>query len=642
MKNVIVGTAGHIDHGKSRLVTALTGTDPDRLKEEKERGITIDIGFAFMPLGEDLRLGFVDVPGHEKFVKNMLAGIGGIDLVLLVVAADESVMPQTREHFNICRLLGVQRGLVVITKTDMADPEMTELVELEVREFLTGSFLEEAPLLKVSSVTGEGIEDLRRALEAEAQLARGKETARPFRLPVDRAFTIRGFGTVVTGTLLAGDIAVGEDVEIQPIGKSARVRGVEVHGDKVERAAAGQRTAINLHGVNLDEVDRGHLLGRPGTFSPSSLFDADLEMVDTAARPLKDGARVRFHLGTDEIMARVTLLDEYGSRQLEPGGRTWAQLRLERPTAAFPGDRFIIRQYSPVITIGGGTVVDNLPTRHRRRQALEMAARLAALAAGGPEERLVIFAEEAGLKGLAVSTAAVRAGLHLKEAGTMLRQLVEQGVLISLGENPLTVCPAAVYGELRDTLLTTLEAYHAEQTLRGGMPREELRVRIGAEDGLFRRLLTELSGEGRVSAKADEVALSGHTVTLSAGEEEIRGLLVGIYDKAGFTPPSMGDALSGAGGDRVTAEKIFHLLLREGELVRITTDLTLSRTSMEEVKSRLLGLRQEGCEEVTVGDVKKLFGLTRKFAIPLLEHLDRSRFTRRVGDKRVFRDETAG
>jgi selenocysteine-specific elongation factor len=642
MKNVIVGTAGHIDHGKSRLVTALTGTDPDRLKEEKERGITIDIGFAFMPLGEDLRLGFVDVPGHEKFVKNMLAGIGGIDLVLLVVAADESVMPQTREHFNICRLLGVQRGLVVITKTDMADPEMTELVELEVREFLTGSFLEEAPLLKVSSVTGEGIEDLRRALEAEAQLARGKETARPFRLPVDRAFTIRGFGTVVTGTLLAGDIAVGEDVEIQPIGKSARIRGVEVHGEKVERAAAGQRTAINLHGVNLDEVDRGHLLGRPGTFSPSSLFDADLEMVDTAARPLKDGARVRFHLGTDEIMARVTLLDEYGSRQLEPGGRTWAQLRLERPTAAFPGDRFIIRQYSPVITIGGGTVVDNLPTRHRRRQALEMAARLAALAAGGPEERLVIFAEEAGLKGLAVSTAAVRAGLHLKEAGTMLQQLVEQGVLISLGENPLTVCPAAVYGELRDTLLTTLEAYHAEQTLRGGMPREELRVRIGAEDGLFRRLLTELAGEGLLSAKADEVALSGHTVTLSAGEEKIRGLLVGIYDKAGFTPPSMGDALSGAGGDRATAEKIFHLLLREGELVRITTDLTLSRTSMEEVKSRLLGLRQEGCEEVTVGDVKKLFGLTRKFAIPLLEHLDRSRFTRRVGDKRVFRDETAG
>ena len=642
MKNVIVGTAGHIDHGKSRLVMALTGTDPDRLKEEKERGITIDIGFAFMPLGEDLRLGFVDVPGHEKFVKNMLAGIGGIDLVLLVVAADESVMPQTREHFNICRLLGVQRGLVVITKTDMADPEMTELVELEVREFLTGSFLEEAPLLKVSSVTGEGIEDLRRALEAEAQLARGKETARPFRLPVDRAFTIRGFGTVVTGTLLAGDIAVGEDVEIQPIGKSARVRGVEVHGDKVERAAAGQRTAINLHGVNLDEVDRGHLLGRPGTFSPSSLFDADLEMVDTAARPLKDGARVRFHLGTDEIMARVTLLDEYGSRQLEPGGRTWAQLRLERPTAAFPGDRFIIRQYSPVITIGGGTVVDNLPTRHRRRQALEMAAKLAALAAGGPEERLVIFAEEAGLKGLAVSTAAVRVGLHLKEAGTMLRQLVEQGVLISLGENPLTVCPAAVYGELRGTLLTILEAYHAEQTLRGGMPREELRVRIGAEDGLFRRLLTELSGEGLVSAKADEVALSGHTVTLSAGEEKIRGLLVGIYDKAGFTPPSMGDALSGAGGDRVTAEKIFHLLLREGELVRITTDLTLSRTSMEEVKSRLLGLRREGCEEVTVGDVKKLFGLTRKFAIPLLEHLDRSRFTRRVGDKRVFRDETAG
>jgi len=638
MKNVIVGTAGHIDHGKSRLVMALTGTDPDRLKEEKERGITIDIGFAFLPIGDDLRLGFVDVPGHEKFVKNMLAGIGGIDLVLLVVAADESVMPQTREHFNICRLLGVQRGLVVLTKTDMADPEMVELVELEVREFIAGSFLEDAPLLKVSSITGEGVEELRLALQGEAESVAGKETTRPFRLPVDRAFTIRGFGTVVTGTLLAGDVEVGEDVEIQPIGKAARVRGIEVHGDKVERAEAGQRTAINLHGVNLDEVDRGHLLGRPGTCRPSSLFDASLELVDTADRPLKDGARVRFHLGTDEIMARVTLLDPHGIRQLEPGGRTFAQLRLERPSAAFPGDRFIVRQYSPVITIGGGTVIDNLPVRHRRRNAPEVAERLRAMEAGGPAERIVLFAAEAGLKGLPVTTAAVRSGLHPKEAGILLRRLVEEGALVRLGDNPLTVCPAAVYGELRDALLRTVETYHAEQTLRGGMPREELRVRIGAEDGLFRRLLSELSGEGLVKAEANEVALTDHRVSLSDGEAEIRQSLVAVYDQAGFKPPSMSDALARAGGDPGIAEKIFHLLLREGELVRITTNLTLSRASMEEVKARLLGLRQAGQEDVTVGDVKQLFGLTRKFAIPLLEHLDRSRFTRRVGDKRVFRD----
>jgi selenocysteine-specific elongation factor len=638
MKNVIVGTAGHIDHGKSRLVMALTGTDPDRLKEEKERGITIDIGFAFLPCGEDLRLGFVDVPGHERFVKNMLAGIGGIDLVLLVVAADESVMPQTREHFNICRLLNVKQGLVVLTKTDMADPEMVELVELEVREFLAGSFLEEAPLLKVSSVTGAGVDELRLALEAEARKVKGKETTRPFRLSVDRAFTIRGFGTVVTGTLLAGDITVGEDVEVQPIGKSGRVRGLEVHGEKVDRAEAGQRTAINLHGLNLDEVDRGHLLGRPGTFRPSSLFDVALELVDTAERPLKDGARVRLHLGTDEIMARVTLLDPRGIRQLDPGGRSWAQLRLERSSAAFPGDRFIIRQYSPVITIGGGTVLDNLPQRHRRRHATEVAPRLQALQAGGAAERLALFAAEAGLKGLEVSTAAVRAGLHPRETATMLRRLVEQEALVSLGENPLTVCPAAVYGELRATLFQTLETYHAQQTLRGGMPREELRVRIGAEDGLFRRLVSELAGEGKVKAVADEVALTGHQVTLSAGEEEIRRSLVAIYDKAGFTPPSMADALTRAGGERGKAEKLFHLLLREGELVRITADLTLSRSSMEEVQSRLLVLRRSGQEEVTVGDVKKLFGLTRKFAIPLLEHLDRRRFTRRVGDKRVFRD----
>jgi len=642
MKNIIVGTAGHIDHGKSRLVTALTGTDPDRLKEEKERGITIDIGFAFMPLGEDLRLGFVDVPGHERFVKNMLAGIGGIDLVLLVVAADESVMPQTREHFNICRLLGIERGLVVVTKTDMADPEMVELVELEVREFVAGSFLENVPLLKVSSVTGEGVEALRQALEAEAASVTRKETARPFRLAVDRAFTIKGFGTVVTGTLLAGEISVGEDVEVQPIGKSARVRGLEVHGEKVQQAEAGQRTAMNLHGVNLDEVARGHVLGRPGTFRPTSLFDTELELVDGAERALKDGARVRFHIGTDEIMARVSLLDEHGLRQLDPGGRIWAQFRLERPSAAFPGDRFIIRQYSPVITIGGGRVIDNLPVRHRRRHAAEAAARLESLAAGNAEDRVVLLAAEAGLKGLDAAVTAVRTGLHPREAVGLLRRLADQGRLVILGENPLTVCPAEAYDDLRGRLLETVEAYHAGETLRGGMPREELRSRIGAEDALFRRLLGELSAEGTIRAEADEVALAGHQVTLSGAEEEIRRSLVEIYDRAGFTPPSMADALARAGGERATAEKIFHLLLRQGDLVRITTDLTLSRASMEDVKSRLLGLRERGQEEVTVGDVKQLFGLTRKFAIPLLEHLDRTRFTRRVGDKRVFRDEDAG
>ncbi|MGH9804076.1 MAG: selenocysteine-specific translation elongation factor, partial [Candidatus Acidiferrales bacterium] len=385
MKHVVIGTAGHIDHGKSALVEALTGTDPDRWEEEKRRGITIDLGFAHLDLaapdGSPLRLGFVDVPGHERFVRNMLAGVGGIDLVLLVIAADESIKPQTREHFDICRLLGIQRGLTVLTKADLVEADVLGLVRLEAEEFLRGSFLEGASIVAVSSKTGAGLEALKAELARAATAVPGKDASQIFRLPIDRAFVMKGFGTVVTGTLVAGSVGREEEVEVFPSGRRLRVRGVQVHGEAVEQAFAGQRTALNLAGVEASELERGITLAAPGFFQATVRVDARLRLLPSA-RPLKDGARVHFHQGTAERIAELRLLE---GGKLEPGGEAFAQLRLDAPLLVLPGDRFILRQFSPVITIGGGQVLDIQPRRHKRGDA-EVRAFLNTLAGGSRQE----------------------------------------------------------------------------------------------------------------------------------------------------------------------------------------------------------------------------------------------------------------
>src|SRR5437867_3089720 len=438
MPHIIVGTAGHIDHGKTALVKALTGIDADRLKEEKERGITIDIGFANLVLDSDTTIGFIDVPGHERFIKNMLAGVGGIDMVMLVIAADESVMPQTREHLDICSLLHIKQGLTVLTKIDNVERDITDLVEVEVRDFLKGSFLERSPILRLSSLTGEGIPRLIETLREFSKKIEPKDATRIFRLPIDRCFTMKGFGTVVTGTLIAGQVHKEEEVEIFPSERTTRVRGIQVHGRASNVARAGQRTALNLQGVEVSDIDRGMVLTVPGLFKPTSMFDCHLELLPSAPNPIQIRKRIRFHVGTAELMGYVSLL---GQERLEPGASGFAQIRLEQPSFALPGDRLIVRQYSPMITIGGGEILDAMPEKHRRADSATL-EKLKILKDGSIDDRLMAVIEEAGLRSAEISQLVSRLGLAPGLANQRLSGLAKTGRVRVLGENPFVAVSA--------------------------------------------------------------------------------------------------------------------------------------------------------------------------------------------------------
>src|SRR5438445_3773553 len=474
MRSLIVGTAGHIDHGKSALVRALTGTDPDRLKEEKERGITIDLGFAHLDLGDGLVASFIDVPGHERFVRNMLAGAHGIDAVVLVVAADESVMPQTREHFHICRLLGIARGLVALTKCDAADADMQALAEMEVRELLAGSFLERAPVLRVSARTGQGLDELKYALRALARESPPRPAGGLLRLPVDRAFTLRGFGTVVTGTMVTGDLALGEEVELLPSGRRARVRGLQVHGVAAEQVAAGHRTAVNLSGIEVQEIARGDVLARPGTLRATSIVEAELTLLP-GERPLKDQARVRVHLASAEVLARVRTL---AGPTVVAGPAAPVQLRLESPAVAGRGDRLVVRSYSPAVTIGGAVVLDPLAAKRRRGSAARPAAGLDATAAA------IAFVTEAGAAGVDAPTLAARVTLPL---ASLLPALQERPEVMAFGRDPAWLVSADALRALGEATRARLAEFHARRPLQSAMPREELRRRVFARapQGVF-------------------------------------------------------------------------------------------------------------------------------------------------------------
>ena len=471
MRHVIVGTAGHIDHGKSALVLALTGTDPDRWEEEKRRGITIDLGFAHLDLGEDLRIGFIDVPGHERFVKNMLAGVGGIDLVMLIVAGDESIKPQTREHFDICKLLGIRRGLIVITKSDLVDREVLDLVRLEVQEFVAGSFLADAPMLAVSARTGEGLDELKNELRRLSLEAPPKPTDLPFRLPIDRSFVMKGFGAVVTGTLIAGTVEKEAEVEIFPLGKRARVRGIEVYNAPADRATAGQRTALNLAGIEARQITRGMVLAAPGLFQPTTSLDCTLNLLPSA-RPLKNHAPVHFHCGTAEMLARVVLLE---GKEMKPGATGFVQLRLSEPGLFVPGDRFIIRQFSPVTTIGGGGVLDNAPPKHRPGDPATLES-LRVLEHGEPEARLELLAQRAGEA--TPADLAARTGWNPADVLRVAKSLANQKRLVLLGQPPSLLVHAAHFTRLAKLLLEQLEKFHAANPLVAGLPKEELRSKL--------------------------------------------------------------------------------------------------------------------------------------------------------------------
>ncbi len=630
MKNVIVGTAGHIDHGKSTLVEALTGTHPDRLEEEKRRGITIDLGFAFLEM-DGVRLGFVDVPGHERFVRNMLAGAGGIDLVLLVVAADESIKPQTREHFEICRLLGTRQGLVALTKADLVDAETLELARLEVEELVRGSFLEGAPIVAVSARSGAGLAELRAKLLQAAERATGHNPSHYFRLPIDRAFAVKGFGTVVTGTLISGAVGTGDELELIPPGRRVRVRGLHSAGRTVERATAGQRTALNLAGVELDDVRRGMVLASPGRFRATRQLDARIILLDSA-RPLKNRAPVHFHQGTAETVAEVVLLE---GTVIPAGGSGLAQLRLRDPVLVLAGDRFILRQFSPVTTIGGGVVIDSLAPRHRRREGT--ATLPAALEAGSQGEALAALAL-AEPRGLTLVEAVARTAWAEDEVRALAEKLERDGRLRIVCREPWVMVPAETVKACAGRICRTLDAFHKANPLVAGMPKEELRGRAarGLRVETFQAALEELIRTGQVSAAGDVVMRAGRKIVLTEEEENARRQIEDAFRSAGLAVPRLAEILPRLPVDRNRAERLLRLLLREGVLVKVSEELVFHACAMEELKGKLAEYKHRQGDRITVPGFKELTGISRKYAIPLLEHLDRAKVTRRVGDERVI------
>jgi selenocysteine-specific elongation factor len=630
IKHVIVGTAGHIDHGKSALVEALTGTNPDRLEEEKRRGITIDLGFAFLDL-DNARLGFVDVPGHERFVKNMLAGVGGTDLLLLVIAANESIKPQTREHFDICRLLGIPRGIIAVTKSDLVDAEVLGLVRLEIEEFVRGSFLEGAPMVAVSAKTGDGLELLKQELLHAAQTVPARDAMRHLRLPIDRAFAMKGFGTVVTGTLVAGTLKPEDEVELYPTRKRVRVRGLHSGGKAVARAIAGQRTAVNLAGIEREEIQRGMALAPPGIFQPSVRVDARVTLL-ASARPLKNRARVHFHQGTAEGIAEVVLLlrDE-----LVPGESALAQLRLSEPVLLLPGDRFILRQFSPVVTIGGGTVLDARAPRHRRNDPA-VATFLETLERGNREEILAALAA-ASPRGLTLAEIVSRTGWTEAETQHTTKNLTGAKRLRIVSEQPFTVVSAKAIAELAVALKTTVEEFHRANPLLPAIPKQELRARAkNPKLEVFQAALDDLVREKVLTMSGDLVQRAGREISLSSDEARAKELIEKEFERAGLTVPSFAAVLEKLPVESSRAQKILQILLREKVLVKVASDLVFHHSAVARLREVLAKYRKERGDKLPIPAFKELTGITRKYAIPLLEYLDREHVTRRVGDERVI------
>ena len=631
MKHVVVGTAGHIDHGKTSLVKALTGTDTDRLPEEKARGITIDLGFAFLEEPGGATIEIVDVPGHERFVKNMLAGVGGIDLVMLVIAADEGVMPQTREHLAICSLLRIKSGLVALTKTDLADPDWIELVRDDVRSLLAPTFLGGCPIVPVSVKTGTGLAELRAALAELARSVPAKSTDQTPRLPIDRVFTVRGFGTVVTGTLTAGVLSVDDRLEVYPRGVGSKVRGLQVHGRAVVRASAGQRTAVNLQAVERAAVERGDVVAPPGGLLPTILADATLELLEDAPRPLKKRDRVRFHVGTQEVMARVLLVDR---EQLEPGQASYGRFRLEAPIVALPGDRFVIRSYSPIITIGGGTLLDIAPPRFKRK-APALLAHLTLLEKGDPAQVVEEHLKQAGPAGARAADLRARTPFGPERLRELLDELVKTAAIVAVDRE--WYLHREANDRLRAQTLGLLEAFHAENPLRAGISREELRSRAGnAQERVFTQLLTSLEAEGVVRSEKDQVRLVSHIIRLTPEQQRVVSGLDVEFARAGAAPPSPEEALAKLGVKGTERHELFQLLVAERRLVRVKESLYFHAEALGVVQAKLVAYLLQK-KEIGPGDMKDLLGITRKYAIPLMEYFDTQRITVRQGEHRVLR-----
>ena len=635
MREIVLGTAGHVDHGKTSLVRALTGIETDRLKEEKKRGITIELGFAFLDLPCGHRLGIIDVPGHEKFVKNMVAGAAGIDLVAFVVAADEGVMPQTREHFEICSLLGVKQGLIIITKIDMVEPDWLEMVEEDIRDYFSGSFLEDAPLIKVSSTTGKGVDSVKSELDRLVSSAEFSEAFGPFRLPVDRIFSMKGFGAVVTGTSISGRIKVGEDVAIYPVGSNAKIRGIQVHGKDVEEVEAGHRTAINIQGLE-SPVRRGDVLATPNTLKSSFMLDCDFTYLSSNKKNLKNRARVRVHLGTAEIMGRLVVLDQ---EEAAPGGRYNVQLLLEEPVAVWPGDYYVARSYSPVLTIGGGVILNNCPGKKRRRFKEINREIFNTYQQGSHEDLAVFHLSESGFSGMTFAELEIRMGIFGKRLKKILNHPISSRRMMVVDSDRQWMVAGEAHAKLGGRAKEIVSIFHQENPMREGMVKEELRSRLyhGLDPKLFQLVLKSLTKEGEIVQDKAVIRMASHEVSLQEDAESLKREVDQFFSSAGLTPPTRKELLlklSRYSGKLIL--EVIDLMLREEKLKRVSEDLYFYRKNLNSLQQQLVSYLEEH-GEINAQGFKAMTGLSRKFSIPLLEYFDKQKLTIRIGDKRVLR-----
>lgn len=628
MNNVIIGTAGHIDHGKTTLVRALTGINTDRLKEERERGMTIDLGYAHLTLPDGRVASIIDVPGHERFIKNMLAGAVGLDIALLVVAADESVMPQTREHFEILQLLHVKHVIVAITKADSVDPECLDFVRDEVQELLADTCLADSPIIPVDSVSGRGLSDLLSMIQKVCNSMTQRPVSRGFRLPIDRVFTVTGFGTVVTGTLVDGIINVGDKVEILPQGLESRARQLQIHGRTVESAKAGTRLAINLAGVDAADLARGNVCASPGLLKTSVRFDILLKLLPSASHVLKNRTRIRFYIGTSELLGRITLLDR---EELDPGDEAFVQFSSETPAVAAHGDRFVIRSYSPMVTIGGGFVIDPAPRKHRRYDIYTIVA-LETRTKGSTVQLLEAIVEQYDT---GVTTADLSKQMNRMDFEPSLKALIEAGKLIELEGG--RIFHTSTYDALVKRTSEVLSEFHSKYPLRPGMPKEELRVRINRQfdHRTFSSLLAHLEERQHICIMDNVVCQKGFAITLSSKEQSAARQILDKLQEAGFEPPDETQLLKNTELPTSTSKDILDFLVNQGKVVKVAENLYFHASAILKAE-QLLREHLAKHPSITVGQFRDLSGSSRKYAVPILEYFDSRRITRRNGDERVL------
>jgi len=636
VKHIILGTAGHVDHGKTALIKALTGTDTDRLKEEKERGITIELGFAQFTLKNGEKIGIVDVPGHEKFVKNMVAGAGGIDVVTMVIAADEGVMPQTREHLDICQLLGIKKGIVALTKIDLVDEEWCDLVREDIRIFLKGTFLEESPIIPLSAVTGAGFPEFISALEEIVSVTDKRADSDFFRLPADRVFTMKGFGTVITGTLMSGKAKVGDTIQIMPGQIKAKIRGIQIHNEMAEVAVAGQRTAMNLQGIDKDTIQRGNVLTSPDTFEPTVRMDISFKYLPGTGKKLKNRTPVRFHTGSSEIISRIILLDK---NEIEPGEEVYAQVILESPTVATAGDRFVIRSYSPVSTIGGGEILDPIAEKYKGHFEQRL-TELKGLKSADSQEKTRIIIERAGLRGISTRQLSVRTGIPSNKQNKILEGMFSRKEALLLDRDDFRIVSFSIYKTLQNKILQEIKTYHERFPLREGHPKEELRTRAGRfiDSKLFNKAIRDLEHEGHIVVEQENIRRADHSVNLKGKLGDLRENIAGIYLESKLTPPSTKEMMERFSDRKTETVNVLNVMFNEGILIKINEDIYYHKqfidTLRKDYKEFLLKNR-----ESTPATFREMTGLSRKYIIPLMEYFDKTKLTIRVGDHRVLREK---